>query len=126
MYHHQHGLSKSSFLNPLVHPVSSHRRSLFLPLNIATNRKPLIRVRPFARNHRIHRSPQILASHGNIVARIASSRPAIIQLPTVDQIALSIEHVELRRARGLVSPRHILAFVIAIRKGEPKLGRLRG
>ena len=43
---------------------------------------------------------------------------ALIQLASIDQFALVIEQIKVRRTNGLVSARHILRFVVTKRKHE--------
>src|SRR6185503_11360667 len=82
-----------------------------LPLDVASEAWFLIGVDWCVRQDCIERSPQVTPVYRFIVAGTA-----FIQLASVDQASLGIEHEKIGCARRTVSLRDLLALVIAERE----------
>src|SRR5262249_62381274 len=83
------------------------------PLDAAPDAGFLVRVDRLAGEPRIDRWGEIATS-----ARLVVPRPAVVELPPIDQPPLTIEEIEVRSARGLVCLGNLLRFIEAKRKSE--------
>src|SRR5499427_4563592 len=83
------------------------------PLDAAADAGFLVRVDRLAGEHRIDRCAEIATSDRLVVAR-----PAVVELPPIDQPPLTIEEIEVRSARSLVCLGNLLRFIEAKRKSE--------
>src|SRR5689334_12883984 len=86
-----------------------------LPLNVAADARPLRGIHRPASQHTVDGTAKVLARHRN-----GSARPAVIELPAIDQAPLLVEKEKVRRTRSLVGLGGLLALVIAVRKFEAK------
>src|SRR5215468_127964 len=88
------------------------------PLDAAADARFLVRVDRLAGEHRIDRSAEIAASNRLVVAR-----PAVVELPPIDQVPLTIEEIEVRSTGGLVCLGNLLRFIEAKRKRQAQACR---
>jgi hypothetical protein len=77
-----------------------------LPFDVAADARYLLRLDVAAVEQRIERGTQILAGDWLIVAR-----PCAIELSAIDELAVAVEEIELRRARGEIGFRSFLRLV---------------
>src|SRR5688572_11678256 len=83
------------------------------PLDVAAEARSLLRINVTVGEDRIERGAQVTARHG-----LSALRAAVIELPAVDEPPVAVEKKKVGRAGSVVGARRLLAFVIAVRKGE--------
>src|SRR5688572_8917544 len=91
-----------------------------LPLDVAAEAGLLLRRHRFAIQQSIARGSQVLA------VRRAAARPALVELPAVDELALRVEQVQIGRARRVVGSGDTLSGVEQVWKRVADAARLLG
>ncbi len=88
-------------------------QELLLPLDAAADARDLIFIHRFTGENGVNSDAEILAGHGNVIARAAA-----VQLATVDEFLSAIEQEEIGRAGGGVGSGDGLRFVVTVGERE--------